>query len=54
MGATDTHTDIPDRLYVDFDVFDPGLTDPVDRFQDEVARLAAIGPVVYSRAYGGH
>jgi cytochrome P450 len=47
-------TEVPDRLRVDFDVFDPELTNPVDKFQDEVAKLAAIGPVVFSTAYGGH
>lgn len=51
---TVTATDIPDRLRVDFDIFDPALTDPVDRFQEEIAKLAAIGPVVYSSTHGGH
>ncbi|MGV0834413.1 cytochrome P450 [Mycolicibacterium thermoresistibile] len=51
---TVTATDIPDRLRVDFDIFDPALTSPVDRFQEEIAKLAAIGPVVYSSAHGGH
>jgi cytochrome P450 len=54
MTTTESRTDIPEHLRVDYDVFDPALTHPVDRFQDEVARLAAIGPVVYSSAYGGH
>ncbi|BBZ05629.1 cytochrome P450 [Mycolicibacterium chitae] len=51
---TATTTDIPERLRVDFDIFDPALTSPADRFQEEIAKLAGIGPVVYSSAYGGH
>ncbi|BBZ05628.1 cytochrome P450 [Mycolicibacterium chitae] len=47
-------TGVPDHLRVDFDVFDPALTAPTDRFQSEVAKLAAIGPVVYSTAHDGH
>lgn len=39
---------------VDFDVFDPGLSDPDDVFQQRVAELSEQGPLVYSPAYGGH
>ncbi|MBI3213820.1 MAG: cytochrome P450 [Mycobacterium sp.] len=45
---------VPTELVVDFDVYDPALATPVDVMQDKVAELAAIGPVVYSPAYGGH
>ncbi len=45
---------VPTELVVDFDVYDPALASPVDVMQDKVAELAAIGPVVYSPAYGGH
>lgn len=54
LTMTVNSTDIPEHLRVDFDVFDPALTNPVDRFQDEIAKLAAHGPIVYSSAYGGH
>jgi cytochrome P450 len=46
-------TEHPD-LRVDFDVFDPGLAEPVDIFQQRVADMAERGPVVHSTAYGGH
>ncbi|KPM52113.1 cytochrome [Frankia sp. CcI49] len=46
--------DVPPDLVVDFDVYDPMLTMPVDRMQEKVAELARRGPVVYSTAYGGH
>ena len=39
---------------VDFDVYDPSIAAPVDRFNDLVADMAAINPVVYSTAYDGH
>ena len=39
---------------VDFDVYDPSIAAPVDRFQEFAAELAAKGPVVYSTAHGGH
>ena len=45
---------VPPNLVTDFDVYDPALATPVDVFQQEVAKLAAKGPVVYSPAYGGH
>lgn len=45
---------VPPNLVTDFDVYDPALASPVDVFQQEVAKLAAKGPVVYSPAYGGH
>lgn len=44
----------PVELTVDFDVYDPALSTPVDVIQDRVAELAAKGPVVYSTAHGGH
>jgi cytochrome P450 len=49
-----TAASVPAELVVDFDVYDPSLATPVDVMQDRVAELAAIGPVVYSPAYGGH
>ncbi|ASR01449.1 cytochrome P450 [Gordonia rubripertincta] len=39
---------------VDFDVYDPSIAAPIDRFQEYAAELAAKGPVVYSTAHGGH
>lgn len=39
---------------VDLDFYDPTIAAPVDRFNDLVADLAAINPVVYSTAHGGH
>jgi cytochrome P450 len=39
---------------VDFDIYDPSLTIPVDRMQECAAELAKIGPLVYSTAHGGH
>jgi cytochrome P450 len=52
--TTDTHERSTGRTEVDFDVFDPGLTEPDDQFQERVAEISELGPVVYSRAYGGH
>ncbi|NMO91604.1 cytochrome P450 [Actinomycetospora sp. TBRC 11914] len=54
MATTTTLGEVPEHLVVDFDVYDPELTMPFDRMQEEVARLAALGPVVYSTAHGGH
>jgi cytochrome P450 len=54
MTTTTTLDEVPEHLVVDFDVYDPKVTMPVDRMQEEVAKLAAIGPVVYSTAHGGH
>jgi cytochrome P450 len=45
---------VPAHLVVDFDVYDPSLAQPVDVMQEKMAELAAIGPVVYSTAHGGH
>jgi cytochrome P450 len=52
--TTTTVDDAPSDLVVDFDIYDPGLTQPVDTIQDRVADLAGKGPVVYSTAHGGH
>jgi cytochrome P450 len=49
-----TVADVPAHLVVDFDVYDPSLTIPVDRMQECTAELAKIGPLVYSTAHGGH
>lgn len=49
-----TITDEMSTPVVDFDIYDPSLTDPVDTVQEKVAELAAKGPVVYSTAHGGH
>ncbi|WP_099024543.1 cytochrome P450 [Mycolicibacterium palauense] len=45
---------VPADLIVDFDVYDPALAAPVDIMQERVAQLRAVGPVVFSPAYGGH
>lgn len=45
---------VPSNLVVDFDVYDPDLAIPTDTMHERVAELAAIGPVVFSPAYGGH
>lgn len=52
--TTTTVDDAPSDLVVDFDIYDPGLTQPVDTIQDRVAELAGKGPIVYSTAHGGH
>ncbi|MHB8694806.1 MAG: cytochrome P450 [Solirubrobacteraceae bacterium] len=44
----------PEQLIVDFDVYDPSLTIPVDRMQAAIGELAQRGPVVFSEAHGGH
>jgi cytochrome P450 len=54
MTTTTTRDQVPEHLVVDFDVYDPNVTMPVDRMQEEVAKLAALGPVVFSTAHGGH
>src|ERR1700677_851333 len=41
-------------LVVDFDIYDPSLTAPIDVIQERLAELSAKGPVVYSTAHGGH
>lgn len=45
---------VPEQLLVDFDPYDPSLSSPVDRFQERVAELAALGPVLFSSAHGGY
>lgn len=52
--TTNTHARNAVGAEVDFDVFDVGLADPEDVFQQRVAELSALGPVVRSSAYGGH
>ena len=49
-----TTAEAPEELVVDFDVYDPNLTIPEDRFQEAIAELAARGPVVFSETHGGH
>ncbi|GAA4711025.1 cytochrome P450 [Pseudonocardia yuanmonensis] len=49
-----TRADVRPDLVVDFDIYDPALTMPVDRMQERTAELAKIGPIVWSPAYGGH
>lgn len=51
---TTTQADLDPSLVVDFDVYDPDLTMPVDRMQETTAALAEIGPLVWSTAHGGH
>jgi cytochrome P450 len=45
---------IPEELVVDLDLFDPALTAGPDTFQRRAAELAEKGPVLYSKAHGGH
>ena len=45
---------IPENLVVDFDVYDPAMTAPVDLFQEQVAELSDLAPLVFSPKYGGH
>lgn len=52
--ATTTTADVSPERVVDFDVYDPSLTMPVDRMTDEAVRLAGIAPVLWSTAHGGH
>lgn len=49
-----TVAEAPEHLVVNFDVYDPTLTIPVDRMQQAIGELAARGPVVYSETHGGH
>ncbi|HEV7906662.1 MAG TPA: cytochrome P450 [Pseudonocardiaceae bacterium] len=49
-----TREDVRPDLVVDFDIYDPALTMPVDRMQERTGELAKIGPLVWSPAYGGH
>jgi cytochrome P450 len=49
-----TVADVPPHLVVDFDVYDPKHTIPVDRMQENVGELAKLGPLVWSTAHGGH
>ncbi|ODU07647.1 MAG: cytochrome [Pseudonocardia sp. SCN 72-86] len=46
--------DVRPEWVVDFDVYDPALTTPVDRMTEEKVRLAGIAPVLWSTAHGGH
>jgi cytochrome P450 len=52
--TTDIRQRSTHRAEVDFDVFDSGLAEPDDRFQERVAEISELGPLVYSTAYGGH
>ncbi|MGV0644649.1 cytochrome P450 [Mycolicibacterium sp. XJ2546] len=52
MGTT--MADLDPDLVVDFDVYDPSVTMPIDRMQETTAALAEIGPLVWSTAHGGH
>jgi cytochrome P450 len=49
-----TIEDVSPERVVDFDIYDPAVTIPVDRMQEECAGLARIAPLVYSTAHGGH
>jgi cytochrome P450 len=51
---TSTLDHVPPHLRVDFDIYDPLLVTPNDRVHQQIAELAAIGPLVYSERYGGH
>src|SRR5690349_17458730 len=50
---TDVH-DVPAHLVVDFDIYDPALSIPVDTVQARAAALAETGPCLWSPAHGGH
>ncbi|MEV7871592.1 cytochrome P450 [Streptomyces sp. NPDC088124] len=54
VRATEIPEHLPEHLCVDFDIYDPSVAAPVDTLQERVAELAALGPVVFSRAHGGH
>jgi cytochrome P450 len=54
MTTTTTNDAVPADLVVDFDVYDSALAAPEDVFQEQVLKLAAVSPVVYSPLYGGH
>jgi cytochrome P450 len=45
---------VPPHLRVDFDIYYPLLVTPNGRVHQQIAELAAIGPLVYSERYGGH
>lgn len=49
-----TQADVRPDLVVEFDIYDPALTMPVDRMQERTTELRKIGPVVWSPGYGGH
>jgi cytochrome P450 len=49
-----TQADVRADLVVDFDIYDPALTMPVDRMQERTTELRKIGPVVWSPSYNGH
>ncbi|MDN5913755.1 MAG: cytochrome P450 [Pseudonocardia sp.] len=51
---TTTQAEIRPELVVDFDIYDPAVTMPVDRMQEKAAALAEIGPIVWSTSHGGH
>ena len=51
---TTTQADLKPELVVDFDIYDPSVTMPVDRMQEKAAQLAEIGPIVWSTTHGGH
>lgn len=51
---TTTVAQAPQHLVTDFDVYDPTIAGEVDRFNEKIDELAAMGPVVYSTAHGGH
>ncbi|MGV0834339.1 cytochrome P450 [Mycolicibacterium thermoresistibile] len=51
---TTTVAQAPQHLVTDFDIYDPAIAGEVDRFNEKIGELAAIGPAVYSTAHGGH
>ena len=51
---TTTQLDVPAHLVTDFDVYDPALAGAHDVFNKVIGKLAAVGPVRYSTAHGGH
>lgn len=49
-----TRADVRPDLVVDFYIYDPALTMPVDRMQERTGELARTGPLVWSPSHGGH
>lgn len=49
-----TIDDVAPGRVVNFDIYDPSITIPVDRMQEHAAALAEVAPLVYSTAHGGH
>lgn len=51
---TTSITSVPENLRTEFDVYDPNLTIPTDKFNDTVRGMAEKSRILYSEKYGGH